>query len=130
MTKKKQANKNQTVKQEIQKIAKQKIDDREKVKSGMIVKVHEKIHDVSPKGEPRERVQIFEGMVLARKHGREPGATILVRKESSGVFVEKIYPLYSPIVERIEIIKQYKMRRSKLYYLRQGYKKRLKEVKK
>jgi len=129
MTKKQPTNKKQGQKKEVQKTAKQKTDDREKVKSGMIIKVYEKIHDVSPKGEPRQRVQVFEGMVLARKHNREPGATILVRKESGSVFVEKIYPLYSPIVERIEIVKQYRTRRAKLYFLRQGYKKRLKEVK-
>jgi large subunit ribosomal protein L19 len=107
---------------------KSKIDDREKIRPGMIVSVYEKIKDTTPKGETRERVQVFKGMVLARKHGREQGATITVRKESGGIGVEKIFPVYSPIVERIVIEKQFKVRRSKLYFLRVSQK-RLKEVK-
>lgn len=103
-------------------------DDRSLVRSGMTVSVHEKVVDVTPKGEPRERVQIFTGMVLARKHGAEPGATITVRKESEGVGVEKIFPVMSPLIDRIVIKKQFKTRRAKLYFLRDS-KKRLKEVK-
>lgn len=86
--------------------------------------MHEKVVDVTPKGEPRERIQIFTGMVLARKHGREPGATITVRKESEGVGVEKIFPLASPLIERIVIDERFKTRRAKLYFLRRS-KKRL-----
>lgn len=103
-------------------------DDRDIIRSGMTVSVHEKVIDVTPKGEPRERIQIFTGMVLARKHGREPGASITVRKESEGVGVEKIFPVYSPLIERIVILKQFKTRRAKLYFLRDS-KKRLKEIK-
>ena len=103
-------------------------DDRELVRSGMTVSVHEKVVDVTPKGEPRERIQIFTGMVLARKHGSEPGASITVRKESEGVGVEKIFPVYSPLIVRIVILKKFKTRRAKLYFLRDS-KKRLKEMK-
>lgn len=105
-----------------------KTDDRERVSSGMIVSVYEKIIDKTPKGEDRERVQVFKGMVLARKHGKEPGATITVRKQSDKVQVEKIFPVYSPLIERIAIEKKFKTRRAKLYFLR-GSKKRLREVK-
>ena len=84
------------------------------IKPGDTVKVHQKIVD---KG--KTRFQIFEGLVLARKHGDEPGATFTVRKVSSGIGVEKIYPLYSPLIEKIEIVKRAKVRRAKLYYIRE-----------
>ncbi|MAZ56344.1 50S ribosomal protein L19 [bacterium] len=84
------------------------------IKAGDTVRVHQKIQD---KG--KTRIQVFEGLVLARKHGSEPGATFTVRKVSSGIGVEKIYPLYSPNIDKIEIIKRAKVRRSKLYYIRE-----------
>ena len=84
------------------------------IKPGDTVKVHQKIVD---KG--KTRFQVFEGLVLARKHGDEPGATFTVRKVSSGIGVEKIYPLYSPLIEKIEIVKRAKVRRAKLYYIRE-----------
>src|SRR3989344_4057941 len=66
----------------------------------------------------RFRLQAFEGIVLARKHGTEIGATFTVRKVASGVGVERIFPLYSPMVDKIEITKRSHARRSKLYYIR------------
>ena len=84
------------------------------IKAGDTIKVHQKIQD---KG--KTRIQIFEGLVLARKHGNEPGATFTVRKVASGVGVEKIYPLYSPLIDKIEIVKRAKVRRAKLYYIRE-----------
>jgi len=66
----------------------------------------------------KTRLQAFEGLVLARKHGREAGATFTVRRIASGVGVEKIFPLYSPIVDKIEILKRSKVRRAKLYHIR------------
>ena len=98
------------------------------VKSGCVVRVHQKIKDVDSKGEEKERVQVFEGMVLARRHGKEAGATITVRKISGGVGVEKIFPLALPQIEKIEVVKKYKTRRAKLYYTR-DYKKKMREVK-
>ncbi len=74
----------------------------------------------------KEKVQIFEGMVLARKHGKEIGATITVRKIISGIGCEKIFPLHSPLIEKIEILKRGKVRRAKLYYLRKAKGKRAK----
>lgn len=84
------------------------------IRAGDTVRVHQKIQD---KG--KTRIQVFEGVVLARKHGAEPGATFTVRKVASGVGVEKIYPLYSPNIDKIEIVKRAKVRRAKLYYIRE-----------
>ena len=70
------------------------------------------------KAEAKFRLQAFEGIVLARKHGTEMGATFTVRKVASGVGVERIFPLYSPMIEKIEITKRSRARRSKLYYIR------------
>jgi len=64
------------------------------------------------------RRQAFEGIVLAVKHGTEAGATFTVRRVASGVGVERIFPLYSPVLESIEILRRGKMRRSKLYFIR------------
>ena len=67
-----------------------------------------------------ERIQVFEGVVIAKKHGLEPGASFTVRKiASSNVAVEKIFPLYSPTIKKIEIVSRPKVRKSKLYFLRQ-----------
>lgn len=99
-------------------------EDRKKLdfKAGDTVRVWSKILE---KG--KTRLQAFEGLVLCRKHGTESGATFTVRKVASGVGVERIFPLYSPNVDKIEIIRQSKTRRSKLYYIRT---KAVKEVKK
>jgi large subunit ribosomal protein L19 len=85
------------------------------IKAGDTVRVHQKI--VDEKG--KTRIQVFEGLVLARKHGNEPGATFTVRKVASGVGVEKIFPLYSPLIDKIEIVRRAKVRRAKLYYIRE-----------
>lgn len=103
-------------------------DVRNALKPGMIVKVHQKIKELNAKGEEKERIQIFEGMILAVKHGSEPGATFTVRKMSEGVGVEKIFPIYSPVVVRVELVRQMQVRRARGYYLR-NYKKTLKEKK-
>lgn len=65
------------------------------------------------------RLQAFEGLVLARKHGSEPGATFTVRKVASGVGVERVFPLYSPMIDKIELVKRSRVRRAKLYYVRE-----------
>jgi large subunit ribosomal protein L19 len=91
-------------------------------KAGDTVRVWNKIQE---KG--KTRLQAFEGLVLARKHGKEIGATFTVRKVASGVGVERIFPLYSPNIDKIEILRKSKTRRSKLYFIRT---KAVKEVKK
>lgn len=100
-----------------------------KLKQGMTVRVYQKIKELNPKGEEKERIQYFEGIILAKKHGREKGATITVRKMSDGVGVEKIFPLNLPAITKIEIKKQARVRRAKLYFLKRGHKKKLKEKK-
>ncbi len=104
-------------------------DIRNNLRPGMIVRVHQKIKEVNAKGEEKERIQMFEGTVLAVKHGKEAGSTLTVRKISNGVGVEKIFPLSSPLVENVELVREMKVRQGKGYYLR-SHKKKLKEVKK
>jgi large subunit ribosomal protein L19 len=93
-------------------------------KAGDTIKVHVKVRE----GE-KERLQIFKGVVIARKHGgvRE---TITVRKVSGGIGVERIFPIHSPIVDKIEVVSIGKIRRAKLYYLRalKGKKARIEEM--
>lgn len=93
------------------------------VQPGNTVRVHQVIREKNIKGEDKTRIQIFEGIVLARKHGEGVNATITVRKISNGIGVEKIFPLHSTNVEKIEVVKHVKVRQSKLYFTRdQKYK--------
>lgn len=103
------------------------VETKLELKPGMTVRVYQKIKELNSKGEEKERIQYFEGIIIAHKHNREAGATITVRKVSDGVGVEKIFPLNLPTITKIEIKKEAKVRQSKLYYLRSGYKKKLKE---
>ena len=91
----------------------QKKSDLPDIRSGDTVRVYQKIKEGD-----KEKIQMFEGLVLARKHNKEMGGTITVRKVISGIGVEKIFPLHSPVIEKIEIIRRGKTRRAKLYYLR------------
>ena len=93
---------------------------------GMTVKVHQKIKETNPKGEEKERIQVFEGMVIKRKGRNQTGATVTVRKVSDGIGVEKIFPINLPSIAKVEKLKQAEVHRAKLYYLR-TYKKKLKE---
>ncbi|MBU1180291.1 50S ribosomal protein L19, partial [Patescibacteria group bacterium] len=77
------------------------------LKPGMTVKVHQKIQEIGKKGEAKERIQIFEGMIIAIK-GKEISKTITVRKISEGIGVEKIFPLHLPTIVKIEPVKQAK----------------------
>ena len=81
--------------------------------SGDTVRVWQKIQE-----KEKIRLQSFEGLVLALKHGNESGATFTVRKVIVGVGVERIFPLYSPAIDKIEILRRAKVRKSKLYYVR------------
>jgi large subunit ribosomal protein L19 len=95
------------------------IEERKKteIKPGNTVRVWQKIREIGDKGE-KVRLQAFEGIVIAHKHGFEPGATFIVRKISEGIGVERIFPLFSPNIEKIEVIKRAKTHRAKLYYIR------------
>lgn len=116
---------------------------------GDTVRVHQKVKEVAlsgkkvsktakkameSKGEGQkgaiERIQVFEGIVIAMKHGKGMDGTFTVRKISEGVGVEKTFPLHTPHIEKIQITKHAKVRRAKLYYLRsaQGKKRKMKET--
>lgn len=85
------------------------------MRPGDTVRVNERIKEGN-----KTRKQMFEGIVLARKHGREPGATFTVRKVSGGVGVERVFPLYSSVIEDIKVVRRpTRLRRAKLYYLRE-----------
>ena len=92
------------------------VEERKKLdfNAGDMVRVWSKVLDEKSK----IRLQAFEGIVLARKHGTEIGATFTVRRIASGVGVERIFPLYSPAIDKIEITKKSRARKSKLYYVR------------
>lgn len=95
----------------------------EKIKPGATICVYEAVKEGDA-----ERTSHFEGLVLARKHGSEPGASFTVRATVAGVGMEKIYPLHSPIISKIEIISSpKKVKRSKLYYLRTRSKKEVRQ---
>lgn len=117
--------------QKNEKIKKETSNDEKLVipelKPGMTIRVYQKIKETNTKGKEKERTQYFEGIIIAKKHGKEIGGTITVRKISNGIGVEKIFPLHLPSIYKIEIKKQAKVRRAKLNFLKQGYKKRLKE---
>lgn len=92
------------------------IEKRQKlgIKPGFTVRVWQRV----PEKDGKFRLQAYEGLVIACKHGQEAGATFTVRRVASGVGMEKIFPLYSPMIDKIEILREVKVRRSKLYYIR------------
>lgn len=96
------------------------------IQPGMIVRVHEKIEDVNAKGEKRQRVQVFEGMVLGIG-GSGISKNFIVRKVTNGYGVEKIYPVSSPNIEKVELVKAYKVRRAKLSFVK-DFGRKLREV--
>jgi len=96
------------------------------IRSGDTVRVWQKIEELK-KGKAANkkeittknvRLQAFEGLVLAVKHGTEAGATFTVRKVTSGVGVERIFPLYASTIDKVEVLRRARVRRSKLYYIR------------
>ena len=85
----------------------------EGIRPGWTVRINQRIKE----GE-KTRVQAFEGMVIAQKHGTEAGGTITVRKVTDGIGVEKVFPLHLPSIDSVKVIRKTKVRRAKLYYLR------------
>ena len=92
--------------------AKQRKQEKPEVNVGDTVRVHVKIKEGS-----RERIQVFEGIVIAKRHGGLE-ETITVRRVAYGVGVEKVFPIHSPLIEKIETVRSGFVRRAKLYYLR------------
>lgn len=86
--------------------------DMPEFRAGDTVKVHVRVRE----GE-KERIQMFQGVVISRK-GSGTNESFTVRKMSGGIGVERIFPLHSPIIERIEVLRRGRVRRAKLYYLR------------
>lgn len=84
-----------------------------RITPGDTVRVWQKIEE---KG--KTRLQAFEGLVIAVKHGKELGGTFTVRRVSGGYGVERIFPLFSPLIDRIEVLRRTKVRRAKLYFVR------------
>ena len=117
---------------QIETFKKSQLKDVPTIRPGDTVRVHQKIKEgdpSNPSGQAKERVQIFEGVVIARKHGKGISGTITVRKVIDGVGVERIFPIHSPSIAKIEVVKSSKVRRAKLYYLRtaKGKKAKLKK---
>ena len=105
------------------------IRDSPEIRPGDIVRVHQKVKEGDPSagsGQAKERIQVFEGVVLAAKHGKGIQGTITVRKVAEDVGVERIFPLHSPLIEKIDLVKHAKVRRAKLSYLRKAKGKRVK----
>jgi large subunit ribosomal protein L19 len=90
--------------------------DIPEIKTGDIVKIHIKLTEKTKAG--GDKIQVFEGLVIAKKHGKGMEGTFTVRKIAEGVGVEKIFPFQCPTISKIEIVKHSKVRRAKLYYMR------------
>lgn len=83
------------------------------IRPGDTVRVHERVVEGS-----KTRIAIFEGLVIARRHGSEPGATVTVRKIAYSIGVERVFPLYAPTIEKFEVVRRADVRRAKLHYIR------------
>jgi large subunit ribosomal protein L19 len=104
-------------------IAESQIRQLPDFRPGHTVRVHQRIIEINEdkktgKATKKERIQVFEGLVIARKGGTGVNATFMVRKIASGVGVERIFPLHSPNIEKLEVIKTPDVRHAKLYYVR------------
>lgn len=84
------------------------------VRPGNTVRVWQKIKEGN-----KTRLQAFEGLIIAHKHGEEPGATFTVRRIIEGIGCERIFPLFSPNIEKVDLVKKARARRAKLYYVRE-----------
>jgi len=92
-------------------------NDIPEIKPGDVVRVHVKLAEKTKAG--GDKTQAFEGLVIAKKHGKGTDGTFTIRKVSEGIGVEKIFPLHCPSIVKIEVLKHSKVRRAKLYYMRE-----------
>src|SRR4030042_6456254 len=87
------------------------------IRPGDVVRVKLKLPEKTKRG--AERTQVFEGLIIARKHGKGINSTFTVRKVTDGIGIERIFPAHSPSIIKIELVKRSKVRRAKLYYMRE-----------
>ena len=99
--------------------------DLPQLRSGQVVRVHVRIKEGD-----KERIQMFEGQIIAVKHGRGVNATITVRKIASGVGVERVFPIHAPTVAKIEVLKNNRAKKAKLYYTREGKEAKVRDIRK
>ena len=110
--------------------------DLPQLRSGQQVRVHQKIKEpildqkTGKIKDYRERVQMFDGQIIAVKHGSGINATITVRKIASGVGVERVFPIHAPTIVKIDIVKNTRARKSKLYYTREGQEAKVRDMNK
>src|SRR3989344_5261691 len=106
------------------------------LRSGQSVRVHQKIKEpiidqkTGKVKDYRDRVQMFDGQIIAVKHGSGINATFTVRKIASGVGVERVFPMHAPTIAKIEIVRDVRAKKAKLYYTREGKEAKVKPVKK
>lgn len=111
-------------------VQKTKLINFDELKAGQTIRLHERIKDISAKGEERQRIQVFEGIILGVR-GSGVSKTMTIRKVSGGIGVEKIYPINSPVIDKIELVKTARVRRAKLNFIsniKKHFKRRFKET--